>query len=150
MVGFNYKFSRFLFGFIMCLISLKTIFEKQSLSSLNTLLKNNLKDVHSEGGLVSYINFSFLSEEHNKLIQSFIDFTPIEKNSEDTIKFIYFLLFFGGLMCMLGEPLSRFLIVTAIVLDLALLHNFKFFVSENSKGTMLKYIAFLGGALHIA
>ena len=145
----KYRTTRFVFGLFISLIALKSL-SQQQFTPLCSLLKSNIKDFTSEEGLLSQIHFSFLSDNTNNFIKSSLSLNLIHDNSEDTIYFIYSLMFFGGIMCMFGQPLSKFFIVSSLILDLILLHNIKFFVSDSSKGLMLKYIAYLGGALHIA
>ena len=149
MISLKYKVSRFLFGFFITLIALRSLTQPQ-IGTLSTLLQNNLKEIHSENGIISLINFSFLTPETNSLIRSKIDLSQLSDNSEDTVQFIYILLLIGGVLCIFGQPISKFFIVSSLILDVILLHNIKFFVSDSSKGIMLKYFALIGGAVHIA
>lgn len=145
----QYKFSRLTFGLIISIIAFKSM-TGSSLASLSGLVKSNLKDIHKPDGIISIIDFGFLSPETNQKVRELFNFSDLEENSEDFIVFIYSLIMMGGILCLFGQPISKFFIISGLLLDLVFLHNLKFFVSDSSKGTMLKYLAFIGGALHIA
>lgn len=151
MITLKYKISRLIYGLIIIIISHKSIYDIDTFTNLSKLLSNNINNMNLEEKFYSIINLTFFNKDHKneELLKLWLDFSIVKDNNKETVKFIYFLLMFGGLMCIFGEPLSRLVIVTALTFDVLLIHNFNFFKNESAKGTMLKYIALIGGALHI-
>lgn len=149
MAELTYKFFRMLFGVILCLIALKSITDPNQMKTLSNLMTENIKGYHNEEGHIIFFDLPYISEESNKILRSKINLSDISSNAEETVKFIYALLFIGGLMCALGEPFSKCIIISSLVLDIFLIHNLRFFVTDSGKGTMLKYIAYIGGAMYV-
>ena len=143
----QYKITRFFFGFIMLCLGLRGILDYKTHSAL---LAANLKDYGEKDGFSSIFTFEWAGESVDFFLRGFFKFDVVAKNCDDTIVFIYSLLSLGGFMCLLGHAFSKYLLVSSIVLDLIFVHNFRFFATDSSKGLMLKYIAFLGGTMHIA
>lgn len=148
-MNIKYKVTRFIYGLILLIIALKSL-NQSNIEHNTTVIKNNMTSFFAEEGIYSLINFSFLSQEMNNFIKrSFYIKDIIIDISNDLIIFIYLLLSFGALLAMFGYSISKFFIVSALVVDLVFVHNLNFFATDSSKGLMIKYVVLLGGALFI-
>lgn len=142
----QFKFSRFMFGLIILLVGLKGF---SDISSSATLIRTNVTEFNSEEGLSALFDFEFLGERGNRMLKNSLDFTVIADVAEEFVMMINTNLILGGLMTMFGISIGRFFIISSLLVDLFFIHNLRFFATDSSKGLMIKYIAYIGGALHI-
>jgi len=142
----KYKIARCFFGLIMFLIGVKGMIDYTQASQL---LAGSIKDFNSAEGLINEIKFDFLGENGNYYLKKILSCQYLEDNADEIIIFLNAQLALGGILCVFGHTFSKFMIISSIVFDLIFIHNLRFFASDNSKGLMLKYLAFIGGALHI-
>lgn len=142
----QFKFSRFMFGLIILLVGLKGF---SDISTSATLIRTNVTEFNSEEGLSALFDFEFLGERGNRMLKNSLDFTVIADVAEEFVMMINTNLILGGLMTMFGISIGRFFIISSLLVDLFFIHNLRFFATDSSKGLMIKYIAYIGGALHI-
>jgi hypothetical protein len=143
----KYRLSRILFGLVIFLMGLKGAFDYTNSSNL---LKANIKDFNSDEGLSKLILSENYGEFINYWLKQCLNFTVLSENADELVIILQLSLVLGGLMCILGYSISKFFIISSIIVDLIFIHNLRFFATDSSKGLMLKYIVFIGGSLHIA
>lgn len=143
----KYRLSRILFGLVILLMGLKGIADH---STTANLLKTNIKEFNSEEGLLKLILADNYGEFLNYWLKQCLNFTLLSDNADELVIILQLSLVLGGLMCVFGYSISKFFIISSIIVDLIFIHNLRFFATDSSKGLMLKYIVFIGGSLHIA
>ncbi len=141
-LSFKYRLFRFFFGLVLMFVGFKGLVDSGNLVSI--IEKNN--DHLNQKEAVEALTAT-LGENLYNLFANFLEI--IKSNANDLVLFIYLLILFGGLLCCFGHKISKFFLLTGILLDIFIIHNVIFFSTDNGRGLMLKYIAYIGGISYI-
>lgn len=141
-LSLKYRLFRFLFGIVLMFVGFKGLTDYSNIVSI--MIKNNEQLKQKE--VTEFILSSF-GEYIFNIITSFLELIVL--NAADIVFFINGLILFGGLLCSFGHRISKYFLFSAVLLDIALIHNIVFFSTDNGRGLMLKFIAYIGGISYI-
>ncbi len=144
-----YFLFRSLFGLYIIWMGLINL---DKLESNENYVKQTVDNFDKTFDLGSILTFFDL---HNHIpvteVQKYTFNTDNIKNAASEIVYVMnFSLIIGGVLCFLGYSISFTFILIGLVLDIMFIHNYFYFRDEKMKVNVLKMLAILGGAFHLA
>jgi hypothetical protein len=145
----TYNFFRALFGIYMIwmgLINLDKLqanetFVKQSVENFEKIF--DLEEILTFFDLHSHISADTLRHYSLK--------TDNVKNAAKEIVYLMNIsMIIGGLFCLFGYSIAFTFIISGLLLDMIFIHNYFYFRDEKMKVNVLKMLAIVGGAFHLA